>query len=346
MGRQVQGVAGRPHHDESSPAAGWSRFPTIDPQTVLRSARALERYGPDFTYSHYLVVGAAADGRSGSAARPDAGRPGAAPADARLLLKLRAPARARRPKSARRVVSSRGPRPLGVARVGGPAGRSGPRSRAAIPATARPRRCSPSRRCAWPSMNCRRVRAAHAGGGHGRRAVGRLQAAGIGSGCSMASARWTAADIPDQSGRTAVVTGANSGLGLATARELARAGAAWCSPAATRPRATARRAAGDPDAGYRAPAVDRRRRSTSPTRVGARVRARRRGRARSARSADQQRRHDGAAAAADRGRVREPVRHQPPRPLRLDRAAARRAAGGAGAAGGDRFQHRAPGRAR
>jgi short subunit dehydrogenase-like uncharacterized protein len=32
-------------------------FPTIDPQTVLRSARALDRYGPDFSYSHYLVVG-------------------------------------------------------------------------------------------------------------------------------------------------------------------------------------------------------------------------------------------------------------------------------------------------
>jgi NAD(P)-dependent dehydrogenase (short-subunit alcohol dehydrogenase family) len=37
--------------------------------------------------------------------------------------------------------------------------------------------------------------------------------------------KWTAADIPDQSGRVAVVTGANSGLGLSTARELARAGA-------------------------------------------------------------------------------------------------------------------------
>jgi len=39
------------------------------------------------------------------------------------------------------------------------------------------------------------------------------------------TAPWTADDIPDQSGRTAVVTGANSGLGLVTTLELARAGA-------------------------------------------------------------------------------------------------------------------------
>jgi NAD(P)-dependent dehydrogenase (short-subunit alcohol dehydrogenase family) len=38
-------------------------------------------------------------------------------------------------------------------------------------------------------------------------------------------AKWTATDIPDQSGRTAIVTGANSGIGLVTTRELARAGA-------------------------------------------------------------------------------------------------------------------------
>ncbi|MET4920912.1 oxidoreductase [Streptomyces sp. PSRA5] len=36
---------------------------------------------------------------------------------------------------------------------------------------------------------------------------------------------WTERDIPDQRGRVAVVTGANSGLGLVTATELARGGA-------------------------------------------------------------------------------------------------------------------------
>jgi short subunit dehydrogenase-like uncharacterized protein len=53
--RHVHGAPGRPHHDELG--GGWAvPFPTIDPQTVLRSARALDSYGPDFTYSHYLVI--------------------------------------------------------------------------------------------------------------------------------------------------------------------------------------------------------------------------------------------------------------------------------------------------
>jgi short subunit dehydrogenase-like uncharacterized protein len=54
-GRRVRGQAGVPRHDDL--AGGWIvPFPTIDPTTVLRSARALDRYGPDFSYGHYLAV--------------------------------------------------------------------------------------------------------------------------------------------------------------------------------------------------------------------------------------------------------------------------------------------------
>lgn len=42
----------------------------------------------------------------------------------------------------------------------------------------------------------------------------------------MPAAKWTTADIPDLTGQTAIITGANTGLGLETARALAGRGAA------------------------------------------------------------------------------------------------------------------------
>ncbi len=50
---------------------------------------------------------------------------------------------------------------------------------------------------------------------------------------------WTAADIPDQTGRAAVVTGANGGLGLETATALAGAGAHVVMAARNQEKATA-----------------------------------------------------------------------------------------------------------
>lgn len=54
-GRRVHGIAGAPHNEHG---LGWVLpMPTIDPQVVLRSAAALPRYGPDFSYGHWYVAG-------------------------------------------------------------------------------------------------------------------------------------------------------------------------------------------------------------------------------------------------------------------------------------------------
>src|SRR4051812_10000317 len=54
-GRRVRAVRPTPRRERALGA--WALpMPTIDPQIVARSARALERYGPDFSYGHFLAV--------------------------------------------------------------------------------------------------------------------------------------------------------------------------------------------------------------------------------------------------------------------------------------------------
>ncbi|HEX5910778.1 MAG TPA: saccharopine dehydrogenase NADP-binding domain-containing protein [Thermoleophilaceae bacterium] len=54
-GRRSRGIKGKPHREPA--VNGWAvPMPTIDPQIVVRSGRALERYGPDFSYGHYAAV--------------------------------------------------------------------------------------------------------------------------------------------------------------------------------------------------------------------------------------------------------------------------------------------------
>lgn len=54
-GRQVHSAKGRIRRDRE--LGGWAvPLPTIDGPVVLRSAAALDRYGPDFTYGHNLLA--------------------------------------------------------------------------------------------------------------------------------------------------------------------------------------------------------------------------------------------------------------------------------------------------
>jgi short subunit dehydrogenase-like uncharacterized protein len=52
-GRRVRAGDLKPRREEGL----WALpFPTIDPQIIQRSARALDRYGPDFSYAHFFAV--------------------------------------------------------------------------------------------------------------------------------------------------------------------------------------------------------------------------------------------------------------------------------------------------
>ena len=148
------------------------------------------------------------------------------------------------------------------------------------------------------------------------------------------------ADVPDQSGRVAIVTGANTGIGYHTAavlayrgahvvlavRNLEKGNAALARIVAASPQARRHAAGARPElAGLGA---HRRRRAA----VGLPAH----------RPADQQRRRDVDPEAGHQGRLRNAVRHQPSRSFRADRVAARPPAAGARVAGGDRQQHGPP----
>ncbi|MET9734155.1 saccharopine dehydrogenase NADP-binding domain-containing protein [Streptomyces sp. NPDC006458] len=55
MGRRATTPTGSPRY--AAEVDAWALpLPTVDPQIVGRSARSLERYGPDFRYRHYAAV--------------------------------------------------------------------------------------------------------------------------------------------------------------------------------------------------------------------------------------------------------------------------------------------------
>jgi len=71
---------------------GWSfPLPTIDPVVIRRSAAAVERYGPDFTYGHNLVARRLSTGVGLAAAFAGIALLAPIPPARRLLLKLKDP---------------------------------------------------------------------------------------------------------------------------------------------------------------------------------------------------------------------------------------------------------------
>ena len=149
---------------------------------------------------------------------------------------------------------------------------------------------------------------------------------------------WTEKDIPDLSGRTAVVTGANGGLGYQTTLALAGAGAhvvvAARDPEKTAS-ATARIRERYPAASLEVVPLDLGDLSVVSTAADDRA-----GRARAHRPPGEQRRRDGHAAADHGRRLRDAARRRPPGSLGVHRAPAPGPAARPGGPRGHRDQHR------
>jgi short subunit dehydrogenase-like uncharacterized protein len=89
-GREVHSAPQRIRHDVS--LGGWTvPLPTIDGAVVRRSAAALERYGPDFTYGHNMVAKHLATVAAIAGGVGAVGLAAQLPPARSLLLKLKAP---------------------------------------------------------------------------------------------------------------------------------------------------------------------------------------------------------------------------------------------------------------
>ncbi|MFL5899319.1 MAG: saccharopine dehydrogenase family protein [Solirubrobacterales bacterium] len=89
-GREIHAAPARIRRDES--LGGWTvPLPTIDGAVIRRSAAALDRYGPDFTYGHHMVAKHLATVGAIGAGVGTAGLLAQLPPTRRLLLSLKAP---------------------------------------------------------------------------------------------------------------------------------------------------------------------------------------------------------------------------------------------------------------
>ena len=89
-GRKIHSAPARIRREEA--VGGWAApLPTIDGPIIRRSAAALDRYGPDFTYGHHLVAKHLATIGGIAATVGTAGALAQLPPTRKLLLKAKAP---------------------------------------------------------------------------------------------------------------------------------------------------------------------------------------------------------------------------------------------------------------